>query len=305
MRLVRFSIIALLTFLLLQGCATSVLDSTPAVRAYSSSNQQIQNHNGKLKVMTLNLAHGRGTGFHQLFQTTTTTLSNLDAIATLLKNGNADVIALQEADSPSFWSGNFDHVDYLATNGNFKHSVRANHVDGLGLAYGTALMAKRELSNPRAITFNMGISPTPKGFVISTISWPGKPDVKVDIVSVHLSFVSSSIRKQQAEELIQTLRERKHPLIIMGDFNTDWEVGSTVQQISKVLNLSAYQPDKTGLETFPAFDRRIDWILISPELSFHSYRVLTERVSDHRGVITELKLNESGLGQTTALNQNN
>ena len=64
-----------------------------------------------LRVMTLNLAHGRGEAFHQLFQKSTTIIQNLDEISAMLKREQADVVALQEADAPSFWSGNFHHVD--------------------------------------------------------------------------------------------------------------------------------------------------------------------------------------------------
>jgi endonuclease/exonuclease/phosphatase family metal-dependent hydrolase len=158
--------------------------------------------------MTLNIAHGRGDSFHQLLQRSATTVANLDAIATLLRDSGADVVALQEADGPSFWSGNFSHIDYLADNGSFSQSVHGAHVDGMGLSYGTALIANLDLKDPKAITFDPALSPVPKGFVVSTISWPGRPDIDVDIVSVHLDFASRAIRKKQAMELIETLRDR-------------------------------------------------------------------------------------------------
>ena len=240
--------------------------------------------------MTLNIAHGRGDSFHQLLQRTATTVTNLDGIAALLKDSGADVVALQEADGPSFWSGDFNHIDYLANNGSFSHSVQGMHVDGLGLSYGTALIANLDLVDPQAITFDPALSPVPKGFVVSTIRWPGNPDIAVDIVSVHLDFVSQATRKKQAMELIETLRDRKRPVIIMGDFNTEWQKNSTVQYISQELALSVHNPEGTGLETFPAFGERLDWILVSPGITFHSYQVVTDVVSDHRGVIAELEL---------------
>ena len=284
----------LLSTLMLQSCTTTNLDATPSVRSYYFNSYQSFSINderdGRLKIMTLNIAHGRGDSFHQLLQRTATTVSNLDAIASLLKESGADVVALQEADGPSFWSGNFNHIDYLADNGAFRQSVHGVHANGLGLSYGTALIAKLDLMDPKAITFDPKLSPVPKGFVVSTVRWPGNSEINVDIVSVHLDFASMSNRKKLAMELITTMKERKRPMIIMGDFNTEWHKNSTVQYVSDALGLSAYRPKESGLETFPASGKRLDWILVSPGISFRTYRVIPNNVSDHRGVIAELEL---------------
>ena len=289
-----FSVCLLLLILNLQGCATASLDATPSVQSYpvDSDPTLVSNtdRDGRLKVMTLNVAHGRGDGFHQLLQHSETTLANLDAIASLLKEKGADVVALQEADAPSFWSGGFNHVDYLARKADFSHAVHGRHVDGLGLSYGTALISRLELRDPKAITFDPRLSPVPKGFLISAVSWPGKPGIDVDVVSLHLDFTGRSTRKKQAMQLIETLSGRNRPVIIMGDFNTDWKKDSTVRYISQALGLSPYNPEEQGLETFPKFGKRLDWILVSPGISFHTYRVVPSELSDHYGVIAELAL---------------
>ena len=290
---------ALLLSLLLQSCATSDLHSTPAVQSYQNPHSDDfssdESSDPALRVMTLNLAHGRGESFHQLLQRSDTTLANLGAIATLFKATDADVVALQEADGPSFWSGNFDHVEYLANQASFGRSVRGAHVDGIGLSYGTALLANLELQDAQAITFEPTLSPVPKGFVVSTIRWPGTPCVDIDVVSIHLDFASESIRRKQAGELIETLRARNRPVIVMGDMNSEWQLheDSTVQYLIQELTLSAYSPERTDLDTFPAFGERLDWILVSPELKFRSYRVLPDAVSDHRGVVAELVLDNA------------
>ena len=69
---------------------------------------------GTLSVMTVNLAHGRGNGFHQLFQDGDRARENLDAVGVLIDRERPQIVALQEADAPSGWSGAFDHVGYLA-----------------------------------------------------------------------------------------------------------------------------------------------------------------------------------------------
>ena len=282
----------LLSILILQGCATARLDTIPPVQSYQVvsdfSPALEEDRNGRLTVMTLNMAHGRGDGFHQLLQRSETTVANLDAIASLIKEKDVDVVALQEADGASFWSGAFNHVDYLAKKANFSFIVQGRHAEGVGLSYGTALISRVELRHQRAVTFDPRLSPVPKGFLVSAVRWPGKPGVDVDVVSLHLDFASRSTRKKQAMQLIEILRGRNRPAIVMGDFNTNWKKDSTVRYISQALGLLPYNPEEPGLETFPKFGKRLDWILVSPGISFHTYRVVPSRFSDHYGVLAEL-----------------
>lgn len=279
----------------LVSCATTDLYSQPQVQSYRKTDIESESIGGRgphtLRVMTINVAHGRGDGLHQLLQGSDATLANLDNIAALLENIAPDVVALQEADGPSFWSGNFNHVEYLASRGGFRQSVRASQVDGMGLSYGTALIANLDLSEPEAITFDPELTPVPKGFVVSTIAWPGQPCVEVDIVSVHLDFSSQTIRKQQARELIERLHDRNRPAIVMGDLNAEWQPqASVVRYLARQLELAAYRPDSGNFSTFRTFSRRLDWILVSSELRFLSYRVIPDVVSDHRGVVADLAL---------------
>ena len=281
--------------LLLPSCATTELYSAPPVKSWQGSEIRDQESQSAdlsgLRVMTLNVAHGRGTGFHQLLQYSGETLKNLDNIATLLNETVPDIIALQEVDGPSFWSGNFNHLEYLASRGLFTHSVQASHVDAIGLSYGTALMSRLNLSNPQAVTFDPSLSPVPKGFVVSTIRWPGRADIEIDVVSVHLDFASGSIRKKQVDELISVLRARNNRVVILGDLNAEWhQRGSAAQYLVEQLGLTTYQPDNRTLVTFPALGERLDWILISPDLEFLSCEIVGAGVSDHRGVVAELRL---------------
>jgi len=284
-----------LVVVFIQACATAELRTVPAVQSFGVPETgqllPVSVADTRLKVMTLNMAHGRGDSFHQLFQTTATTLGNLDAIAVMLSREQPDIVALQEADGPSFWSGNFNHLAYLADRSPFSWAVNGRQVEGLGLAYGAALLSRVELQQPESIIFDPSLSMLRKGFVVSTIDWPGQPGVKVDIVSLHLDFSSEYTRRSQARELIAVMQGRGHPMIIMGDFNTDWKhADSTVHLITRELDLSAYSPGVGGLETFPLSDKRLDWILLSDGLEFSSYRVVADVLSDHRGVIAEISL---------------
>ncbi len=247
-----------------------------------------------LKVLTLNLAHGRGQGQHQLFQRTKTIRANLLKAAEVLRRHAPDVVAFQEADGPSFWSGNFDHARYLANEAGFGYVVRGEHVEGPNLSYGTALVSRLRLRDPVTVTFDPDLSPFPKGFVVATVQWPGAPSVNVDVVSLHLDFLGKPARRAQAAELISVLKERGDPVIVMGDFNDQWQdPDSAVRLVAEELRLMAFSPGGTELATFPKFEKRLDWILVSRDLEFLAYETLPDVLSDHQGVVAEIVLSRT------------
>ena len=273
------------------SCTAGARETTPHVWRSAQPVAPLSAERTSLKVMTLNAAHGRGNGRHQAFRQRAAIESHLDDIAGVLKRERPDVIALQEADGPSAWSGRFDHVAYLAEKAGCACAVRGAHVDGMDLSYGTALLSTLPLRNPSAVTFAPSPPTFAKGFVVCTVDWPGTPGREVDIVSVHIDFSRKSVRRKQIEDVVTRLVGRGRPVIIMGDLNSRWEAGgSPVRMLAEKLGLKAYRPEADGLRTFATFNTRLDWILISPELEFATYEVLDDTVSDHFAVISELRL---------------
>jgi endonuclease/exonuclease/phosphatase family metal-dependent hydrolase len=41
--------------------------------------------------------------------------------------------------------------------------------------------------------------------------------------------------------------------------------------------------------TFPKTGRRLDWILVSPQLEFADHRILDDPISDHYAVVAEIR----------------
>jgi endonuclease/exonuclease/phosphatase family metal-dependent hydrolase len=246
-----------------------------------------------ISVMSLNLAHGRGEGFHQTFQKRTTIEANLDRVAEVLRRERPDFVGFQEADGPSVWSGNFNHVEYLAQAAGYPSHFRGEHVRGLGLSYGTAIVSRLPARDAVSFTFAAN-PPTPsKGFVVARFSWPGRPGFDFDLASVHLDFLRASVRRKQIDQLAGELDKRGKPLVVLGDFNCGWtDQGSPVRALAERLRLKAYRPDDRNLGTYPSAGRRLDWILISPPLEFVEYKVLRDAVSDHRAVVAVLRLGE-------------
>lgn len=244
-----------------------------------------------LTVMTLNLAHGRSNGFHQAFQSRKTIEANLGRVAEVVVRENAHVVALQEADGPSLWSGQFDHVRFVAEAAGLPHYVRGNHMVGPRTRYGTAVISKLPTREaPVSVTFRPSPPTLAKGFVLVTVPMPGAPDILVDVVSVHLDFARSAVRRRQVQEIIGLLSLRNHPRVILGDFNADYAGEPTLRLLLDGLDLLAWNPEDTSGATFPFTNKRLDWILASPSLAFEAYRVIPDTLSDHRAVWARLVL---------------
>ena len=244
-----------------------------------------------LRVVSLNAAHSRSMGIHQGLQSSATARDNLDAVAALISRENADVVALQEIDGPSAWSGGFDHVAYLAQEVGLSSTVRGTHMKSPGLDYGTALLAKYPLSDPLSVPFGHAFSLTRKGFVVSSIQWPGALDTTVDVVSLHLHPFRAGARARQVEELVEILQQRGRPVIVMGDFNDDWRKEDTAARaLGNALGLSAYEFECDKCHTHRRMKNFVDWVLISPELQFETFEVLNDDVSDHYAIAATVSL---------------
>lgn len=250
-----------------------------------------------LRLLTLNIAHGRRRVPHQALVPPQRVRRNLGEVASLIAGVDAELVALQEADGPSAWSGRFDHVATLAQATNFDAHFRGDHnpfrLGRHNLASGTALVTRWPLADTRSHHFGSSWRCT-KGYVVGTMAVPRWPNVSIDIVSVHLDFLMPEMRRRQIETLVEALADRDtvRPLIVLGDLNCCWQQEpESIQLLADRLGLRAYEPGHTS-PTYPAYlpRRRLDWILISEHLRWCGYRRLPVKVSDHLGVLADVAL---------------
>lgn len=246
-----------------------------------------------LRVLTWNVAHGRADGFHQALLPREEVERNLDRIARVLRHERPDVVALQEADGPSAWSGNFDHVSTLARDGGLGHFFRGDHnpfgVGAYELSSGTALVSRLPIVGPESRAFSANWRDT-KGFVTATVRMP-ESGLEVDVVSIHLDFLNPAERREQIRALATALGERSRPMIVLGDLNCESDAGEVFRLFEEHLGVRPFRPELEE-PTFPSTlpTRRLDWILASEELEFVGYRTLDVRLSDHLGVVAEVRL---------------
>lgn len=246
---------------------------------------------GIVKVLSLNISHGRNTALNQLLVSKMHTYRNLDKIALLFEEIAPDVVALQEADAPSRWSGNFDHVAYVAEQSGFPCLVHGLHSRTWISSYGTALLSRSRPVKSVSVQFPPSWPSKQKGYVAATLNWPvGQQHVPITIVSVHFDFLRASVRDQQVNELVARLSDIDGPLVLMGDLNSQWEHDSShVRVLVDELDLRAFSPEHGELGTYKSpTGRRLDWILISHHLEFRDYKVLPDVVADHFAVYAEI-----------------
>ena len=285
---------ALLAAVLVLSCASSGEIETTSPRAltvHRSEHAPRERVNPHLRVATLNIAHGRGDSLNQLLVSRDKTRDNLDAISQFLQAREIHIAALQEADAPSWWSGDFDHAAYLAGSAGFSHWAQASHAS-LGVGhYGTAVLSQLPIGSAMAQDFAPSPPTANKGFTLAEITWPldTGASVTIDVVSIHMDFSRKSVRESQMRELDQVMQNRRNPLVLMGDFNSETLADRLVAQAAQNSRHLHTVPFDQG-EHSSYKDKRLDWIIVSGDFEIVDYVTAPEVLSDHRAVIATLAL---------------
>lgn len=294
----KISCIALvLSFFCLLGCASSaqvaISERTLILPILTTGHMANGLAAGNaLNLVSINLAHGRKDSMNQWLVSREKTRQNLDEIAGFLVQADADVVALQEGDSASAWSGGFDHVAYLAEKAGFPYYVYSEHARIIMGNYGTAILSRWPIQEAVGLTFAATPPTASKGFTLAQILWraadaPGAP-FTLDVVSVHLDFSRESVRRAQVDELAEVIRPRNNSLVIMGDFNSEWLAKEyTVDNFADSSTMHVYSAANEDLNTYK--DRRLDWVLVSKDITFKNYRTEAAVLSDHKAIFTAIE----------------
>ena len=288
-------ILVVLTLFVLAACSTvekqhrTVYNNT--IEPDNAITIQQASLDSVLRVATLNLAHGRKDNFNQLFVGKKSHKQYLNDIVDVLKQHNPHVVALQEADAASRWSGNFDHVAYLASGAEYPWRTHVSNAENWLFSFGTALLSGVPIIESIEHTFESSPPTLDKGLVLAQIEWPSADkdsSRKIDIISVHLDFSRKSVRDRQIDELVELLSARNNPTIIMGDFNSEWLAEtSVIKELATNGHFITHEPGADNYNTYE--DKRLDWILITKELEFVNYQVLPDILSDHAMVVADIR----------------
>ncbi len=254
----------------------------------------------RLRLITFNIAHGRGLTPIQGLTSRRKLRLNLRRIAHLLGGLGADVVAMQEVDECSVWSGSFDHLDYLRAHAGFPHAAFGinNRRHGLvNLSYGNAILSRFPIAETETIVFGKR-RVGEKGFLFAEIDVGGKV---VPVVNLHLHFSSRKKRLLQLELLITWLRTKQRERgaswavmpIVCGDFNTPGtKDDATAALLSHLCDYGDYVLHPLLGPTFPSpLPRRaLDFVFIPPGCKAVRSEVVRSFLSDHRPVMVEFSV---------------
>lgn len=254
----------------------------------------------RLRLVTFNIAHGRGLTPIQGLTSPRKLRVNLRRIATLLERLSPDVVALQEIDENSRWAGNFDHLDYLRVHTRFPHAVFGinNRRTGLlNLSYGNAVLSRHSIRTAETVVFGQRRLGE-KGFLYVELDVGGRC---VPLVNLHLHFGSRAQRLLQLERLLSWLREKHRlhrarwivPPIICGDFNNpNTRDDATASLLSHLSDYCDYQLMPAGGHTFPSPlpQRTLDFVFVPQGCSAVKCEIVRTMLSDHLPVVVEFDL---------------
>ncbi len=255
---------------------------------------------GHLRIVTWNIAHGRGLRPIQGFQTKRSMHAHLRRIAALLTKLDADVVALQEIDQDSSWAGNFDHLSYLREHTGYPHALHGvtTRREGIfNLCYGNAFLSRHALEEGEAVAFGKRTLGE-KGFLFAEITAAGK---RVPLINLHLHYRSRQARMDQVGQVFRYLAQRHNarspywsvPPLVCGDFNTSGAASDAAAGlVSELKYFGSYGLHPQNGRTFPSPlpTRLLDFVLVPTELSVARCDIVRSWLSDHRPVVAEIAL---------------
>lgn len=254
----------------------------------------------RLRIVTFNIAHGRGLQPIQGLTTRRKIRANLLKIAKLLAELNPDVVALQEIDQDSLWAGSFDHLNFLRDFANFPYAAFGinNRRSGLlRLNYGNAILSRHPIVDVENVVFGQK-TVGEKGFLFAEVDVQGR---RVPIVNMHLHYRSRAHRFDQVDKVMHYLTHKHHhrrshwlmPPIVCGDMNcpshTDDATSSLMKYFSQHGRYTLH-PQRAPTFPSPMPKRTLDFVFLPPGCAEVYCLVVKSWLSDHRPVMVEFKL---------------
>lgn len=210
--------------------------------------------------------------------------TDLDRQAAILKQQNADLVALQEVDKFAARSGKVDQAKYLGDKLGMHYGFGKAIPLGKG-EYGQAILSKYPIISTKVHK----LPSVGEARIVLEVEVKHPKLGLISFASVHFSYQSEKVRVPQVLAFDEVVTPYRHPVIITGDFNATPET-ETMKRYAKVWTLI----QKTGAKlTNPTTDPKyeIDYCALKnfPKHKAESV-VLDEAVaSDHRPVLTVIK----------------
>jgi endonuclease/exonuclease/phosphatase family metal-dependent hydrolase len=287
-----------------------------------------------LRILTWNIAHGRGTPDYGLLRNfrgggAREREDRLRRIADVIRQQDADLVVLNEADFDATWSGGVSHPAVLAAAAGYPVRVEQANYDVrlpfVKLHFGNALLSRLPVQGARPVELppHRRVEEWLMGAKSASVVRLATPSGPVAVVPLHLEARSPRTRRAALPHLREVAAAEAVPVVLAGDFKASppgW--GDPVQRVA--IGRGSPPPERGGpgpAETIvgellqagfrspragrdggpedwtypsPAPDRAIDWILVEPPLQVREATVLQgpalDSLSDHRPVLAVVVL---------------
>lgn len=251
----------------------------------------------RVRIVTYNIAHGRGLSPIQGMTTRRRIRATLLKISRLLADLKPDIVALQEIDENSRWAGNFDHLEFLREFGGFEHGVFGinNRREGLlNLSYGNAILSRHPITEWENIAFGQS-KVGEKGFLFAEINLNNR---RIPVANMHLHYRSRMHRFAQVDRFLAYLRDKQRdrrthwavPPIVCGDLNnTHHASDATATLLSHLHDYDDYSLHPREGRSFPSPlpSRLLDFVYLPPGARNAKSHVVRSFLSDHRPVVVD------------------
>jgi endonuclease/exonuclease/phosphatase family metal-dependent hydrolase len=259
----------------------------------------------RLRIVTFNIAHGRGLMPVSGLTSRRRLEARLQKIAHLIGRLEPDIVALQEIDENSRWAGSFDHLEFLREHAGFPHAifgVNNRHNGRVHLNYGNALLSRHPILGWETIAFGerrIG----EKGFLFAELDIHGR---RVAVVNLHLHFGSRDRRFLQLRQVTDYLENKQRhrrahwhmPPILCGDLNNPSHIPDATASLLTYFSRHGHYTlhPRAGVRTFPSLwpRRALDFVFLPPGCHEPHCEVIRTLLSDHRPVMVEFALGNSG-----------
>lgn len=193
----------------------------------------------------------------------------------------SDVVALQEVSREAAHEvarhAGFPHCTFVGHSASRDRGVALLHHAPARVADG-ARIAARPLDD--------------KGYTRARLTLAGR---EIEIVGLHLDWLSRRARARQIEVLGRALGPPSTPRIVLGDLNamtpSAWARGEPADDTVLAVALAlGVRPPTRSARTFPSRAPRwaLDWALASPDLALGEVQVVPTELSDHALIAIEV-----------------
>jgi endonuclease/exonuclease/phosphatase family metal-dependent hydrolase len=237
-----------------------------------------------LCVITYNIHHG--VGIDGTF--------DLKRIADLIRENDADLVALQEVDVETERTGGLNTMEYLARELSMYFAFGKN-LEFQGGGYGNGILSKYPLVSIENLHIPPYQSGEQRGILKILVDYNGR---ELAFWNIHLDHRKDDTERRESVRIIKKKTEDLNiPIILAGDFN-DTPESKALSELNTVFeDVWAIKENDKGF-TFPSDkpERRIDYVFFrSPNVSSFmlqpvNARVLTSPASDHLPLIVHFRI---------------